>query len=228
MPQELTAKFTALVPMKAHSVRVKNKNIRKLAGQPLFYYILKTLRKCRHVSEIYVNTDSDLIKKYVRRDFENVKIIDRPEHLRGDSVPMNRIIEYDLTQIEGNYFLQTHSTNPLLKSKTIEKAMEFFLSHREYDSLFSVTRMQKRFYDSGGKPVNHDPRVLLNTQELEPLFEENSCIYLFTRKSFEAENTRIGRKPCMFEIDREESMDIDDEFDFKLAEHIMHMRKNSR
>lgn len=219
--QKLHIKFTALVPMKAHSIRVKNKNIKELAGRPLFYHILKTLEKCRSVSGIYVNTDSKLIKDYISRDFKNVNVIDRPKYLIGDDIPMNSIIEYDLSQIEGDYFLQTHSTNPLLKSNTIDRAIEFFLSHPEHDSLFSVTRMQKRFYDSECKPVNHDPKILLNTQNLEPLFEENSCIYLFTRKSFKLANSRIGKKPCMFEIGKEEAIDIDDESDFELVRKLM-------
>jgi CMP-N-acetylneuraminic acid synthetase len=220
-------KFFALVPMKSHSERVKNKNIRDMAGMPLFYYILKTLEKCRHVSEIYVDTDSELIKEHINRDFADVKIIARPAHLIGDAVPMNKIIEYDLSQIDGDLFLQTHSTNPLLTSKTIENAVEFFLSHPEYNSLFSVTKSQKRFYNSEGAPVNHDPKTLLNTQELDPLFEENSCIYLFTRNSFSANKNRIGERPRMFEINKIEAIDIDDEFDFKLVKAIMSDKKKA-
>lgn len=218
-------KFIALVPMKAHSTRVKNKNIKSMVGHPLFYYILETLERCNYISEIYINTDSDKIKDLLHKDFRHVNIISRPKHLIGNSVPMNDIINYDLSQIDGEYFLQTHSTNPLLSHSTIEKAIKFFLSHKEYDSLFSVTKLLKRFYDSNGNPITHDPNKLINTQDLPPLFEENSCIYLFTRKSFKS-NNRIGKNPHMFEIDRMESIDIDDEFDFRLVENIMCMKKN--
>jgi CMP-N-acetylneuraminic acid synthetase len=219
-------KFIALVPMKSHSVRVKNKNIKDMAGRPLFYYILDTLEKCKYISSICVNTDSDVIKDLICKDFEDINIISRPENLRGDSVPMNDIINYDISQVKGDYFLQTHSTNPLLKSKTIDKAIEFFMSHKECDSLFSVTKLQKRFYDSDGDPINHDPKKLINTQELPPLFEENSCMYLFTRKSFEVNRNRIGEKPHMFEIDKIEAIDIDDEFDFELVKNIIYTQKH--
>lgn len=219
-------KFIALVPMKSHSVRVKSKNIREMAGRPLFYYILETLEKCKHISSIYVNTDSNIIKDLIRKDFKDINIIYRPENLRGDSVPMNDIINYDLSQVEGDYFIQTHSTNPLLKSKTIDEAIEFFISQRKYDSLFSVTKLQKRFYDLDGNPINHDPKKLINTQELPSLFEENSCMYIFTRKSFEANGHRIGKKPYMFEIDKIEAIDIDDEFDFELVKNIICTQKH--
>ncbi|MDY6866067.1 MAG: acylneuraminate cytidylyltransferase family protein, partial [Halobacteriota archaeon] len=149
-------KFIALVPMKAHSERVKNKNIRDLAGSPLYHYILNTLQKCNSISHIYVNTDSDIIKEGIHRDFKNVNVIDRPKHLRGDSISMNEIIGYDLSEVKGDYFLQTHSTNPLLKAGTIESAIDFFLTHSDYDSLFTVTRQLKRYYDLEGNPINHD------------------------------------------------------------------------
>jgi CMP-N-acetylneuraminic acid synthetase len=211
----------AIVPMKARSERVKDKNIREVAGVPLFYHILRTLMKCRNVSEIYVDTDSDQIKEYIQRDFKDIGIIDRPAYLAEPNVPMNDVIAYDLSQIKGDFFLQTHATNPLLKSETIDQAIDCFRSQEEHDSLFSVTKMQKRFYDSQGDPINHDVKVLLDTQNLEPIYEENSCIYIFTRRSFEQHNNRIGENPMMYEIDKAEAIDIDDEFEFLLVKSLM-------
>jgi len=207
--------------MKAHSERVKNKNIRLIDGQPLFYFILKTLERCRTVSTIYVDTDSDFIKKKIGRDFINIHIIDRPSELAKPDVPMNDVIAYDLSMIEGKYFLQAHATNPLLRRTTIDKAVEVFYSTKEYDSLFTVTRVLKRFYNLSGKPINHDPNILLNTQDLTPLFEENSCIYLFTRESFNLKKNRIGNRPFMYEIDKSEALDIDDELDFSITECML-------
>jgi len=218
-------KFIALVPMKAHSERVKNKNIRDMCGKPLFYYIIETLHNCNNMGKIVVDTDSAIIKEKLRADFKDVVILDRPEKLRGGHIPMNSIIAYDLQHIKGNYFLQTHCTNPLLTPQTIDKAIELFLSLHNYDSLFSVNRIQRRCYDSKGNPINHDLKIMQRTQDLTPIYEENSCIFLFTRKSFEIGNNRIGKNPYMFEVDKEESMDIDDEFDFELVKCIMCMRK---
>jgi CMP-N-acetylneuraminic acid synthetase len=135
---------------------------------------------------------------------------------------MNDIIAYDLQKIKGEHFLQTHSTNPLLKPRTIDHAVERFfeLLDRGYDSLFTVNRIQKRLYDEQGQAVNHDPHNLLRTQDLPPLFEENSCLYLFSRKSFVSTNQRIGNRPFLFEIPIEESIDIDEEIDFRVAEFL--------
>ncbi|MDK1029836.1 MAG: acylneuraminate cytidylyltransferase family protein, partial [Anaerolineae bacterium] len=124
------------------------------------------------------------------------------------------------------FYLQTHSTNPLLRPKTISKAIERFLAHYpEKDSLFSVTRWQTRLYDQHGVAINHDPTVLLQTQELPPVYEENSCLYLFTRKILLERHHRIGAHPILFEINSDESWDIDEGLDFEIAEFLIQKNK---
>ena len=215
------ARVTALVPMKARSVRVPNKNVRDVGGRPLFYHVLDTLREATTISDIAVNTDSEQIKALLREQFPEVIIIDRPEELAGSDVPMNAVIAYDLEHLPGDVFLQTHSTNPLLKATTVDSAVEAFLGQDEHDSLFSVHAVRKRFYDAHGRAVNHDPAVLLNTQDLPPLFEENSCIYLFTRDSFAATGARLGHTALMYEIDPREAVDIDEELDMDIVHALL-------
>lgn len=220
-------KVTALVPMKGHSERVKNKNIRDFNGKPLFWYIVDALRQCASVSGIYVDTDSKFLAETVLHYFPEVIIINRPERLCGDFVSMNEIIRYDMDYIGGEYFLQTHSTNPLLERKTIEDACKkFFDCIGEHDSLFTVNRLQTRLYDKEGKPVNHNPDKLIRTQDLEPIYEENSNLYIFSRNSFQSAGARIGRNPIMYEMNPLESCDIDDENDFLMAELIQGLRKD--
>lgn len=216
------AKITALLPMKGHSERVHNKNLRRFGDQPLFHRIASTLESSDLISEIIINTDSTEIAKDATRHFKKVRINERPLSIQGDFVEMNRIIEYDINSSDAMYFLQTHSTNPLLKKETLEAAIETFFSRLDqYDSLFSVTRWQTRLYWGSGEPVNHDPNVLERTQDLTPIFEENSNLYIFSRESFrEAENKRIGKKPFLFEMNKNEAIDIDVEADFQLAETL--------
>ena len=219
---------TALLPMKGHSERVPNKNIRNFAGRPLFHYVAEILESSPYIKSIVINTDSEIIAEDATKHFSKVKIIQRPTKLQGDSIPMNEIIKYDLSKVDCENFLQTHSTNPLLKKATLEKAIEKYMNLNDgNDSLFSVTNIQTRLYWGNGEPVNHNPNELLRTQDLPPLFEENSNFYLFTKKSFEnAGNNRIGLKPFMFEMDKLEAIDIDMEEDFKLAEIIYRKRLN--
>lgn len=210
-----------LLPMKEHSERVPNKNLKFFNGKPLYHSVMQELLKSRFVNKVYINTDSEKIVSDAKKYFPEVEIIWRPEELQGDFVSMNNIIEYDLSQIRGEFFLQTHSTNPLLKAETIDTAIEFFLNtEHQYDSVFSVTKWQTRFYWEDGKPVNHNPGELLRTQDLPPMFEENSNFYIFTKKSFGTTQKRIGKNPYMFPMSPIEAVDIDTEFNFKMAEYI--------
>lgn len=214
--------IAALLPMRHHSQRVPGKNYRPLAGKPLFHHIVETLRDVPEIQQIAVDTDSEPIMDGVRRSFPDVKLIRRPEHLRADNVPMNDILLYDTSQIDADFYLQTHSTNPLLKTGTISRAIQKFIaSYPEYDSLFSVTRLQTRLYFQDGRAINHNPRELIQTQDLPPVYEENSCLYLFTRDNLIKYHHRIGEKPLMFEIPAEEAWDIDEELDFTICDLLL-------
>ena len=221
-------KLIALVPMRHHSQRVPGKNYRPLAGKPLFHHIIETLLTVPLIHEIVVDTDSEPVMDGLRRNFPQVKIIDRPEHLRADDVPMNEILLHDTEQFPADLYLQTHSTNPLLKSETVSRAIKSFLTgYPSHDSLFSVTRLQTRLYDRDGNAINHNPRELIQTQDLPPVYEENSCIYIFNRANLAAKRHRISDPPMMFEIDADEAWDIDEELDFAISDFLLtRQRKN--
>lgn len=224
MPQPTVA---ALVPMRHHSERVPGKNYRPFCGRPLYHHIIRSLLDCAFLKGVWIDTDSDFIKEDAPAHFA-VHIIDRPEHLRSDLTPMNDILLHDVTRVEADCYLQTHSTNPLLTSRTISEAVRRFLeSYPKHDSLFSVTRLQTRLWDSQGRAINHDPAVLLRTQDLPPVYEENSCLYLFTREILEKRRNRIGERPLMFEIDALEAWDIDEETDFRIGELLFAQREGA-
>ena len=219
-------KIAALVPMRHHSQRVPEKNFRPVAGRPLYQYILQALLDCSEISQVVVDTDSPVIMDGIREYFPEIVIIERPEHLRQDTIPMNEILLFDAQQVEADLYLQTHSTNPLLKSETISRAIN--LLHKNfpaYDSMFSVTRIHSRFWDQLGRPVNHNPDILLQTQDLPPIFEENSCFYIFSRTTLEARRNRLGYRPFMFEVSPEEAWDIDEESDLKFVDMILKSRQ---
>lgn len=222
-------KIIALLPMKGHSERVPNKNMRSFNGKPLYHCVSEVLEASAHVASFVINTDSELIAEDAVKNFSKVRIVNRPLELRGDFVPMNDIIGYDLSVSEGNHFLQTHSTNPLLTVETLDKSIEeYFSGLGSHDSLFSVTRLQTRLYWQSGAPVNHNPLELLRTQDLPPVFEENSNLYIFSKSAFSASNNkRIGLTPKMFEMNKLEAVDIDEEEDFRLAELLYRMRKET-
>jgi CMP-N-acetylneuraminic acid synthetase len=197
-----------------------------MAGKPLFAHILSTLLRVPEINSIAVDTDSPDILEALEKGFPSVLRIQRPDHLRADTVPMNEILMYDSGMVKSDFYLQTHSTNPLLTAETISAGIQRFLQqYPAYDSMFSVTRRQVRFWDQLGRPINHNPAVLIQTQDLPPIYEENSCMYLFTRESLEQKRNRVGERPLLFEINPEEAWDVDEEIDFKMAELMLSLRK---
>lgn len=210
------------MPMRHSSERVKGKNYRAFGdGRPLFQHVLDTLVNTPGIDKVVIDTDSPTIKEICGRDYPQVQIIDRPEHLRDGATPMNNILLHDVSVVDSQYYLQTHSTNPLLTVDTLKRAVDtFFEKTPVFDSLFSVTRMQTRLWDELVRAINHNPAILLRTQDLPPVYNENSCIYIFDKKTLLERQNRIGYRPVMFDMDPFEAQDIDEEINFQVAEAI--------
>jgi CMP-N-acetylneuraminic acid synthetase len=214
-------KIVALLPMKANSERVKGKNFKEFNGKPLFKWILDTLLSVDLIDTVIINTDArEILSENGLIDSERVLIRDRRPDLCGDFISMNNVLADDIANVKADIYLMTHTTNPFLSAETIIKAIEkfaFVQKDESFDSLFTVDRIQTRFYRADGSAVNHDPDNLIRTQDLEPWFEENSNLYLFTKDGFESTKARIGLRPVLFESPRFESIDIDDQEDWNFA-----------
>lgn len=214
--------------MKANSQRVKGKNFRPLLDKPLFRWILDSLLAVEEIDQIVINTDArHILAENGLTESDRVLIRDRKPELCGDTVSMNLILGDDIAACPADTYVMTHTTNPLLKPETIRAALTRYatgLAEGHADSLFTVNKTQTRFYRADGSPVNHDPDNLIQTQDLEPWYEENSNLYIFSQASFAASNARIGRKPILHEMDMVEAIDIDTLQDWMLAEACAEMR----
>ena len=206
--------------MKGYSERVPRKNLREFYGKPLLYWILESIDRSDWINSVIINTDSEEIAETASKYFD-VKIHMRPDYLLSIiSNEANQIMEYDVKNSQADFYLQTHSTNPLLRTETIDSSIKKFINQSECDSLMGVTELKTRLYWPNGKGINHDPRKLIKTQELPPVYEENSCIYMFSRDMFLKRKQRIGDNPLFFPINPIEAIDIDEESDFLIAESI--------
>lgn len=219
----------ALLPMKANSQRVAGKNFKKINGKPLFRWVLDTLLEVEELDEVVINTDArDILAENGLTERGKVRIRDRHPDLCGDTVSMNLILADDIAAVKAETYVMTHTTNPLLSAPTIRDALVQYreeVSKGSADSLFTVSKVQTRLYRADGSPINHDPDILLQTQDLEPLFEENSNLYVFSGESFAATDARIGRQPIMYLMDKFEAVDIDTPADWSLAECLLAIRE---
>jgi len=158
--------------------------------------------------------EAAVLHEHAADDVEVQQQAHRPED-RGPS---------DVEAVPAELYLQTHSTNPLLRPQTISAAVRQFRDDADHDSLFSVTPMHVRLWSIQGEPINHDPENLLRTQDLPPLYQENSCLYLFRRDVFLERRNRIGRRPRLFVIGREEAWDVDEEIDLDVVGALLRRR----
>lgn len=216
-----TPRIVALLPMKANSERVKGKNFREFCGKPLFRWILDTLLEVQEIDQVIINTDArGILADNGLTETDRVTIRDRKPEICGDHVSMNLVLADDVANVTADIYLMTHTTNPLMSADTIRKALAAFRDAQasgSADSLFTVDKVQTRFYRADCSPVNHDPDNLIPTQHLEPWFEENSNLYIFTRDSFAKTSARIGKRPMMYEGPFFESIDIDTPADWDFA-----------
>ena len=219
---ESKPKTVALLPMKANSERVKGKNFRSFNGKPLFRWMLDTLLAIEDIDEVIINTDAlHVLADNGLVDGPRVRIRDRRPEICGDFVSMNLVIADDIANVPADIYMMTHTTNPLLSEASIRGSLATYqrgLAEGTGDSVFTVNKFQTRFYRADSSAINHDPKVLLRTQDLEPWFEENSNLYLFSAASFASTNARIGQRPLMYEMGRSEGVDIDDQESWYMAE----------
>jgi CMP-N-acetylneuraminic acid synthetase len=219
-------KVVALLPMKANSTRVKGKNFREFCGKPLFRWILDSLLAVEEIDLVVINTDArDILAENGLVDSDRILIRDRKAEICGDEVSMNVVLADDVANVKADIYLMTHTTNPLLSSNTIKQAIAQYsgaLEAKSADSLFTVNKIQTRFYTKDCKAINHDPDNLIPTQDLEPWYEENSNLYLFNRESFASTDARIGSQPTMMVSPALECSDIDTPDDWDRAVAMTH------
>jgi len=206
---------------------VINKNTRTFAGIEggLLKIKLTHLVNCDHIDKILLSTDDQKVID-ISKQFGNKIIVDiRPPELASSDAKTDDLIKYVGTVIKEPHILWTHVTSPFTNESLYSKAIEDYfrvVGSNEYDSLLSVTLLRTHIWKQEGVPVNYDRKIEKwpRSQFVEPLMEVNSAIFINSRDNYLNLEDRIGVKPYFFEMDQIESLDIDYEDDFLLAESI--------
>ncbi len=209
-------KVAAIIPIKEKSKRVKSKNFRSFCGEPLYRFFLKKLIDSPF-DEIYIDTDSTEISEYATG--MGWKVIKRVPELAADSANGNDLLLYDANMVDAEIYFQLFITAPLLRPQTIYEAYNIMTSKTEYDSLFTATQIYSWFWYNK-KPVNYDPKILPRSQDAIPIIRETTGLYAIRREALLKHKCRIGENPYMLYVDEIESIDIDTEQDFRIAEFI--------
>jgi len=228
-------KVTCFLPCRAGSERVKNKNTRQFAGIEggLLKIKLDQLIRCSLIDTIVLSTDDqkviDVSKPYGNR----IRIDNRPSELASSDASTDDLIRYVGKIISGPHILWTHVTSPFTGEDIYTRAINdyfSFIKTDKFDSLMSVTPLRVHVWDRKGEPVNYKRAEIRwpRSQQVDPLFEVNSAIFINSRENYIRLEDRIGLKPLLFEMERTESLDIDYEDDFLLAESIYRFKQSRK
>jgi CMP-N-acetylneuraminic acid synthetase len=214
-------RISIFLPVKKNSERVSGKNTRKFAGYSMGLFERKILQLINVVGayEIVVSTNDEKIMEYCSR-FTNVRVDWRPQHLCLDSTKAEEVMIHAGLVCKGDYILLTHCTSPFTDEKTYTHAIDRF-NELDNDSLIGVMPVRNFFMSDAGEPINWNGSVWPRTQDLAPLLEVNHAIFIAERELFRTTGNKIGKTPYLYRMTKLQSMDIDWEEDFMMAEGIL-------
>lgn len=214
-------RILAVIPARAGSKGVPNKNIRLVNNKPLIYYAIKNAIDSEYITDIVVTTDSPEIEVIAKQ--MGVQYKHRREELCGDSVTLDSVV-YDVAKdVDCDYVVTMQPTSPTLKCETLDAAIEYAVEH-ELDTVISVINQPHLSWreEAGNKVPNYKQR--LNRQYLPAQYNETGA-FVISRKEIVTENTRIGDKIDVFEISEDEAVDIDTFADLQYVETILQSKK---
>ena len=136
-------KIVAIIPIKKNSKRVKGKNFKKIRGKPLYYFLLKKIKKCNFDS-IYVDTDSNEIKKFCFKN--NINYVKRQPKLAKDNANGNDLLIYHAKIIKADIYFQLFVTAPLLSVTSINKCINIIKKNKKYDSIMTIKKIYSWFW----------------------------------------------------------------------------------
>lgn len=209
-------KTVALVPIKMNNERTPGKNTKRFSdGTPLIQCILKTLKACTEIDEVYVYCSREEIKEYM---IPGTRFLRRDEKYDTAQADVNDMFRTFSLEVPADVYVLAHATAPFQKASSIDKAVAA-VKTGDYDSAMAVKKMQEFLWEAQ-KPVNYDPLNIPRTQDLPEMYVETTGLYVFTRDVIQNRRSRIGEHPYLLEVSPVEATDINNPIDFEIASAI--------
>lgn len=211
-------KIVAIMPIKLKNERCPGKNTRLLGTKPLLQYELDSLNETGLCDEIIVYCSDAAVVPFLP---QRVRFMKRPKVLDLPTSNFTQIFSSFMSEQDADIYVYAHATAPFIKVDTMTQCINAVKSG-EYDSAFCAVKLQDYLWQDG-KPLNFDASNLPRTQDLPPIFQETSGVYVFTKEVFEKYHRRIGVNPFIKEVSFKESVDIDNPEDFELAQIMLNV-----
>lgn len=212
-------KITAIMPIKLKNERCPGKNTRLLGNKPLLQYELDSLKETQMCDSIYVYCSDEAVESFLP---DEVKFVKRPKSLDLPTSNFTQIFNSFMSTVDSDIYVYAHATAPFITVNTMRQCIAAVVSGN-YDSAFCAIKLQDYLWKNG-EPLNFDATNIPRTQDLEPIYQETSGVYVFTKSVFEKYKRRIGKKPFIKEVSFKEAVDIDNPEDFDLAELLVNIK----
>lgn len=209
-------KVVAIMPIKLKNERCPGKNTRLLGTKPLLQYELDNLIATHLCDSVNVYCSDEAVIPYLP---QHVNFIKRPEVLDLPTSNFTQIFDSFMTAVDADIYVYAHATAPFITVQTMVECIEAVKSGK-FDSAFCAVKLQDYLWKNG-EPLNFDASNLPRTQDLEPIYQETSGVYVFTKAVYETYRRRIGKNPYIKEVSFKESVDIDEPEDFELADALV-------
>lgn len=224
----------AFIPVRGGSKSIKLKNIKMLCGKPLVVWTAEAALKCKLIDKVFICTDSELIKKTVRKYFgyeEKIECIDRPAETATDTASTESVMLYFANKYDNfNKLILIQATSPLLTCNDLDNAL---IKYKEfnYDSMLSVVKQKRFIWEKNNKnntysPVNYDYLNRPRRQEFNGYFVENGAFYITSRQNLLNSKCRLSGNIGIYEMDEYSYFEIDEISDWQIIESILLKRKS--
>jgi len=228
-------KYLIVMPARGGSKSIPLKNIYPIQGKPLIEYSIEMILDVQMDADIVVSTDSNAIKAVVKK-YQQVEVIDRPEAISGDKASTEsaliHALEYMVKKYKKEYdaVITLQVTSPLRTAETVSKCIEAYEKNiDEYDALLTLTESRADYWvrDNSGFFSRLYPNAPRRRQEREPIFIENSALYITKASSLKETNSVLGYKTNGYPIPENEAIDINEPIDIMMVEKFMEEREQN-
>ena len=214
-----------IIPARGGSKRIHKKNILPLNGKPLINYSIESVKKAGLKEFLYISTDDNDIKNIAFKN--NVNVINRPDSLSQDassteSVLIHALDEIKQQDIHPEWVMTLQATSPFIGHNVIKNTLNYIDRNPEYDCFMTVTENKSDYWIQADSSSMNISRIFVDAprrqQDRQPLWEENSAIYLTKVKSLYDTKSILGNKVLGIQVTPIQGLDINEPIDVKLAE----------
>jgi CMP-N,N'-diacetyllegionaminic acid synthase len=224
-------RILAIIPARGGSKRLPRKNVLPLAGKPLIGWTIEAAQQSKYIDDIFVSTDCDEIASVAEKFVVSVPEL-RPKELGTDTSTTQDVILYTLEKFgsDSDVIIILQPTSPLRNAKHIDNALALFENKNAF-SVVSVTPCEHSPLWANTLPIDNSmgefirPQGLKRSQDLEQYYRLNGAIYIYNIKQLkQLQKLAYTDESYAFKMENQHSIDIDNKFDFEIANFILSNR----